>query len=69
MLFSNAIYKLFRGNGPGQKCVATYSGRNFMGVSSTRLVVQGKIGWRKKSRTRLPCVEIFCGVVLRGVII
>ena len=33
---SNAIYKLFRGNCPGQKSVVTCSGRNFLGETTIR---------------------------------
>lgn len=54
MLFSNAIYKLFEGNCPGQKFVVTCSRRNFMGGSCPELVDQGGLFWEKHPRGKSP---------------
>ena len=43
LLFSNAIYKLFRVNFPGKKSVVTCSGKNFIGGSFLGVVAQGGI--------------------------
>ena len=43
MLFSNAIYKLIRGNFPGQKSKGICHGRNFIEDSCLGVVVQGEL--------------------------
>ena len=40
--FSHGIYKLFRGNVPGQKSVVTCSGRNFKGDQLSRGSCSGR---------------------------
>ena len=71
-LFSNAIYKLFRCNFPGQKSMDTCPWRNFMGGGYPGLAVQGGIipgkmsGWQKSKGQQ---GVILHGETIKGVIV
>ena len=65
MLFSNAIYKLIRGNFPGQKSKGICHGRNFIEDSCLGVVVQGEL-FREKVLGQMPKGEFHGGNIFLG---